>query len=346
MKQKQQAGVAIGFFSFLVGSFCVFSVGGNAEELTKLPRSLRANGSETVSAIRTGLGDSLKASTVAILDDDKVVALGTILGSDGLIVTKASELGWQTSVRLPSGKEVIPEAVEVDPGNDIALLHLNQEMVGFSRNDHESISSRGTFLVSPATSRMKTKIGIVGANGRSVERVGGALGVLLGRESLSAGGVRIETVYEDTAAEQAGIKDGDIISGVNDTVVILRSEVIESIAKHNPGDNVVVKLKRGDEKIELNVVLGYRTTYFNFHDRNQRLSGKTSPRRSGFERVIQHDIPVDVDSLGGPLVDLRGNLVGVNIARADRVTTYAIPLSLLNEILDGLGIGLSGGEGE
>ncbi len=28
---------------------------------------------------------------------------------------------------------------------------------------------------------------------------------------------------------------------------------------------------------------------------------------------------------GGPVVDLSGNVVGINIARADRVATYAVP---------------------
>jgi serine protease Do len=315
--------------------------------LAKLPRTLRANGSETLSAIKTALEDRLRTSTVAILDDDKVVALGTILGDEGLVVTKASELGWQTSVRLPSGKEVVPESVYVNDENDIALLQLGQALGGQLKRSENKEVSRGMLLVSPASSRMRIKIGIVGADQRAVERVGGALGVGLGPEGLSVGGVVVSKVYEDTAAERAGVERGDIIGAVNEKVVLLREQLIEAIAAHRPGVNVVLKLKRGDENFDLNVVLGYRSTYFGqLEDRNQRLSGETSTRLSGFEEVIQHDIPVAVNAMGGPVIDLQGNLVGINIARADRVSTYAIPMTLIDRILENLGTEFVPTEGE
>ena len=36
---------------------------------------------------------------------------------------------------------------------------------------------------------------------------------------------------------------------------------------------------------------------------------------------------------GGPLVDLDGRAVGLNIARADRTATYAIPAGKLKSLL-------------
>jgi serine protease Do len=39
---------------------------------------------------------------------------------------------------------------------------------------------------------------------------------------------------------------------------------------------------------------------------------------------------------GGPLVNLDGQAVGLNIARADRVTTYALPARLVKQALDSL----------
>jgi serine protease Do len=327
------------FYSLL---FCL-----QAAEIEKLPRSLRANGVETLSAIRNTLEDRLKATTVAILDKDEVVALGTIVREKGLIVTKASELGWQTSVRLPNGEELVPESVMVDDSNDLAVLRMNQSFYGLLTRDRNSEASRGQILVSPATEKMRIKIGIVGADQRSVKRVGGALGVGLGNHGLPIGGVEVSEVFDDTAAEKGGVIKGDVISAVNKTVVLLRSQLIEAIAAHRPGENVVVKLHRGDDILELNIVLGYRSTYFGrLEDRNQRLSGKTSTRLSGFESILQHDIPVEVDAMGGPVVDLQGNLVGVNIAKADRVSTYAIPVSLIDRILQEFGAEYAQEEGE
>ena len=39
---------------------------------------------------------------------------------------------------------------------------------------------------------------------------------------------------------------------------------------------------------------------------------------------------------GGPLVNLDGKAVGLNIARADRVATYALPARLVKQSLDSL----------
>ena len=50
-----------------------------------------------------------------------------------------------------------------------------------------------------------------------------------------------------------------------------------------------------------------------------------SRRRAGFPQAIQHDTVLNPEMCGGAVVDLSGNAVGVNIARAGRVETYAVP---------------------
>jgi serine protease Do len=41
--------------------------------------------------------------------------------------------------------------------------------------------------------------------------------------------------------------------------------------------------------------------------------------------VLQHDLPLKPRDMGSPLLDLNGNCIGLNIARVDRVTTFALP---------------------
>jgi S1-C subfamily serine protease len=61
-----------------------------------------------------------------------------------------------------------------------------------------------------------------------------------------------------------------------------------------------------------------------------------SERRNGFPTILQHDQVIAPTDCGGPLVDLDGKAVGINIARAGRVESYAIPtevvLSAINEL--------------
>jgi len=60
-----------------------------------------------------------------------------------------------------------------------------------------------------------------------------------------------------------------------------------------------------------------------------RLGVGVSGRRDGFPLVLQHDTVLKPNDCGGPLVNLDGRVVGVNIARGGRVETYAIPTSAL-----------------
>jgi S1-C subfamily serine protease len=64
-----------------------------------------------------------------------------------------------------------------------------------------------------------------------------------------------------------------------------------------------------------------------------RMSGDVSLRSEGFEQAIEHDTVLEPWQCGGPLVNLDGKAIGLNIARASRFATYALPASLAQEIL-------------
>jgi serine protease Do len=69
------------------------------------------------------------------------------------------------------------------------------------------------------------------------------------------------------------------------------------------------------------------------------LGGKLSDRRSGFPLALQHDTVLRPNLCGGPVVDLDGKTIGINIARAGRVASYALPgnviIPLLNDLKSG-----------
>ena len=63
------------------------------------------------------------------------------------------------------------------------------------------------------------------------------------------------------------------------------------------------------------------------------MSGDYSKRRDSFPRVLQTDIPFSARTIGGPLLNLDGECVGMNIARANRAESFAIPVEELREVL-------------
>jgi S1-C subfamily serine protease len=62
-------------------------------------------------------------------------------------------------------------------------------------------------------------------------------------------------------------------------------------------------------------------------------------RRSGFPEVFSHDSGVPHDLCGGPVVDRFGAVLGVNIARASTMETYAIPGDAVQTVIAELSAG-------
>lgn len=68
-------------------------------------------------------------------------------------------------------------------------------------------------------------------------------------------GVYVNSITEDGAANQAGIKRGDVILSINDTKVNSASELQVQISKYRPGEKVKVILRRDDKLKQFDVVL-------------------------------------------------------------------------------------------
>ena len=98
-------------------------------------------------------------------------------------------------------------------------------------------------------------------------------------------------------------------------------------------------LLRDGEQVTLSATIGYRSSRGPRGDLQNNLGTKLSERAVDFPAVLQHDSVLDADEMGGPLVDLQGDVVGINIARAGRVETYALPaqviLGVLPELMSG-----------
>lgn len=64
--------------------------------------------------------------------------------------------------------------------------------------------------------------------------------------------------------------------------------------------------------------------------------GSLSKRHSNFPNALTHDTVLQASDCGGPVLDLDGRAVGLNIARLDRTATYAIPAGALRPAIDAL----------
>lgn len=58
-----------------------------------------------------------------------------------------------------------------------------------------------------------------------------------------------------------------------------------------------------------------------------------SLRRNGFPNVFTHDGGIAPEQCGGPVVGRSGEIVGINIARADEIQTFAIPSDVVRKVV-------------
>ena len=68
-------------------------------------------------------------------------------------------------------------------------------------------------------------------------------------------GVIITNVQDNWAADKAGLKKGDIITAVDNRVIDGKSDLEERLGYKYPGDELSVKIKRGEKVLTKNVVL-------------------------------------------------------------------------------------------
>lgn len=283
----------------------------------------------------------LQTSSAVIRRGREEVIFGTVISPDGHILTKASELGKMDDLSVTVDRESYssPRLLAEDPVWDVALVKIEASNLIPVLLSPLGEHAHGTWLVANgATTRTsrRVQVGVVAANEREVFAKGGTvLGVALKDEDDSE--LIVAEVTKGSGAEEAGLQTGDRITEVAGTKVKSRAEVADELKERRVGDEVVVRLIRDKEQLEVKVKLAGRTDLFGEEaSRNDMMSGEYSERRSGFPRVMQHDIIGNKHFMGGPVFNLDGQCVGMNIARFSRCETYAIPakeLMLLAERL-------------
>jgi acetylornithine deacetylase/succinyl-diaminopimelate desuccinylase-like protein len=74
----------------------------------------------------------------------------------------------------------------------------------------------------------------------------------------SPGGVRLTGVRAGSPAEHAGLKAGDVITGIGAKTVANLYDMTEALRSHQAGDTVTIAVTRDGTTIQLNAVLGKR----------------------------------------------------------------------------------------
>ncbi len=264
-------------------------------------------------------------------DTNSVTIAGTLIADSDLIVSKNSMVGMSPSMEMAGNTSPL-EIIQRDTDNDLVLLRAPTKHVqGVALVSEQDVATpAGVFIIAPDASG-PGQVSIVSAKTfRSQKQMSrGFLGVVPATFRKREGAV-LNEVRLDGAAKKAGLKVGDVVTKMNDTVIKTDSDMRSFLTKLDPRVTIIAKVLREGEEIEKAITLGaFPSTSNHAADRMNK-----SGRRDGFSTVILHDANLQPDKCGGPVFDLSGNFIGMNIARNSRVRSYALPIAVIKEFVD------------
>ncbi|MBG69048.1 MAG: hypothetical protein CMN06_02805 [Roseibacillus sp.] len=270
-------------------------------------------------------------SVVSVEVEGKPAALGTVVSDEGHILTKNVEtLEGNVSRKGQDGK-ISLKLIKRFPKRDLALYQGSPDGLEPVKWVGKKKSPVGTLLTAPDPDGAPLGIGLVSVLPRALGEIG-FLGIQAGE---GEDGVAIVRIVNGSPAEDAGLKADDIITHVDGLALKDPFAFGSKIRTYRAGDKVEFTYQRGGEVDKVKVKLASRPQEQS-SDRFRRMnemSGPLSERLSGFPLALQHDMPISPAVCGGPLLDLQGRCLGVNVSRAGRVKTLAIPASDIRKLL-------------
>jgi serine protease Do len=300
-------------------------------------------------------------STVRVLCDASDTALGVVITADGFILTEAYDLKGKITIKLSGGQELEAKWVGHHEAHGLAMLKIDAQGLTPIVWSDSTKAPVGHFVASAGTSSEPVALGVVSVAAREMPapKDGGKKGGKGGFDP-NAPNLGLTTVDDPKGAKVSQLNKGgkggfggkgggggggfgkggnpptapkvkvdDIIVALGDKDIKNSESFTKELQKYKIGDEITLRLLRGEEELELKMKLPQPQKK---QDQNQ-MGSVLSKRITGFPVILQHDSVVLPTDCGGPLVDLEGHVIGINISRAGRVESYAIPSETIRPLL-------------
>lgn len=126
----------------------------------------------------------------------------------------------------------------------------------------------------------------------------------------------------------AGLRSGDRIRAVDGKAMPTQQDALNALQSCRAGQYVQLTIQRGGNEMDTQVRMMDLADDLT-DETEMEVNGSISARSSGFTTIFMHDTVLMPNQCGGPLVNLEGRAVGINIARAGRVSSYALPTAVV-----------------
>lgn len=276
-------------------------------------------------------------STVSLWVGRKQIAYGTVVGDGSQVLTKWSDFarGRGQGVLAESFDKrvfrVKPLAVYEDA--DLVLLELDEGKLKPVEWSAQPLRL-GEFLIAAKPTGKSAAFGVVSVLERDLRESGTPYIGVSTQPEYRGRGFFIREVMPGTPADAVGLRSGDVITAVGDTVVYKALDLKQALAEKKPGDVIDLKVRSGNAERIVPLQLSSMPTFSGSRLRRMASMGTSiSSVRDSFPLAIQSDMRPAAKQIGGPVVTLDGSVVGITLARADRTKTYIMPAHAVQEML-------------
>jgi len=280
-------------------------------------------------------------AVVECLQGRKRLCLGTVVSADGLIMAKESETRDRiTHVRLADGRVLPTELLARNFPTDLALFSVEADgLPHLGEDDAADAPSAGHFLVSPLPDGesclgLLAKPALVREGADKVEPPR-----LVVKVTPVSGGLQIDAVTPEAARSTLGLEIGDVVVQVGEVTDLDQKSLREALRRViNRRQPVKATLFRDGRRMETKLGLfkkppprAVRNVTRGFVD---WMAGPISIRHKNLDGTFRHDSVLSPNECGGPLFDLDGNWIGLNVSRAGRDRTLAWDAETVLETLE------------
>jgi S1-C subfamily serine protease len=230
---------------------------------------IQITGAKNLPVVTFGNSNALEAG-------DSVVAIGNALGlaagtptvTQGIVSALGRTVTAGTSTSSETLNNMIQTDAAINPGNSGGpLLDSSGDVIGMNTavagtlSDGETSQNIG-FAIPVATIQSLLKSLMAG---ESIVNHGAFIGVEI--ESMTPSlqqqygfkvstGAVVMSVIAGTGAAKAGVKQGDIIVGINSSTIESAQDITSVISELKPGDRIALHVIRGTKHLTIEVTLG------------------------------------------------------------------------------------------
>lgn len=207
----------------------------------------------------TGLTPATLGTSADLNVGQTVVAIGSPFGLESTVTAGIiSALNRSVSTADDEQNAIFP-AIQTDaainPGNSGGpLVDLSGRVIGMNsaiRTDNETSGSIGLGFAIPIDLVVRVSNQIKAGEQVTHPRIG-----IVINTSARIAGAEITEITPGSGAEKAGLKEGDIITGLNGVPVAGGTELVANILNFQPGDTVEITLVRDGKRMNVEVLLG------------------------------------------------------------------------------------------